>query len=60
MTNLRAFVFAFIVLTIQTIILLIWGYINGKSVALVAILFLIVDSVLIGIATELKIYGENK
>ena len=44
MTNIQAFILAFIVLTIQTITLIVFGFMfGGEAVAATIALFLIVD-----------------
>ena len=56
MTNLQAFILAFIVLTIQTITLIVFGFKFGvQGVVATFLLFLIVDAVLCGLVGDLKI-----
>ena len=60
MTNIQAFILAFIVLTIQTITLIVFGFMfNGEGVAATFLLFLIVDSVIAGCAETLNIIKEK-
>ena len=60
MTNIQAFILAFIVLTIQTITLIVFGFRFGmQGVVATFLLFLIVDLVIAGCASELKIIKEK-
>lgn len=60
MTNIQAFILAFIVLTIQTITLIVFGFKLGMDgVVGTALLFLIVDLAIVGCADILKIVKEN-
>ena len=60
MTNIQAFILAFIVLTIQTITLIVFGFMFGdKVVGATFLLFLIVDLVIAGCVSELKIIKEK-
>ena len=46
MTNIQAFILAFVVLTIQTVTLIVFGFMfDGKGVFATGMLFLAVDSV---------------
>ena len=56
MTNIQAFSLAFVVLTIQTIILIVFGFMFGmQGVVATGILFLSVDLILCACASDLKI-----
>ena len=56
MTNIQAFILAFVVLTIQTIILIVFGFMFGmQGVVATGILFLSVDLILCACASDLKI-----
>ena len=60
MTNIQAFILAFIVLTIQTITLIVFGFMFGtQGVVATGILFLSVDLILCACAIELKIIKEK-
>ena len=60
MTNIQAFILAFIVLTIQTITLIVFGFMfDGEGVVATSILFLVVDIVLCAVASDLKIIKEK-
>jgi len=59
MTNIQAFILAFIVLTIQTVILIVFGFMFGmQGVVPTLLLFTIVNLVLAGCAETLKIVKE--
>lgn len=56
MTNIQAFILAFIVLTIQTITLIVFGFKLGMSgVVSTAFLFLVVDLSLCAVGDILKV-----
>ena len=60
MTNIQAFILAFIVLTIQTITLIVFGFMFGiRGVAATSILFLTVDLILCACADILKVVKEK-
>lgn len=60
MTNIQAFILAFIVLTIQTITLIMFGFMfDGAGVVATSILFLAVDLSLCAVASDLKIIKEK-
>ena len=60
MTNIQAFILDFTVLTIQTITLIVFGFIFGmQGVVATSLLFLIVDSVIAGCAETLNIVKEK-
>ena len=60
MTNIQAFILAFVVLTIQTITLIVFGFMfDGEGVVATSILFLVVDSVIAGCAETLNIVKEK-
>lgn len=60
MTNIQAFILAFIVLTIQTITLIVFGFKLGMSgVISTAFLFLIVDFFLCAVCDILKVVKEK-
>ena len=60
MTNIQAFILAFIVLTIQTITLIVFGFMfDGEGVVATGILFLAVDLSLCAVASDLKIIKEK-
>ena len=60
MTNIQAFILAFIVLTIQTITLIVFGFMFGmQGVVATFLLFVIVDMCLCGCASDLKIIKEK-
>lgn len=59
MTNIQAFILAFIVLTIQTITLIVFGFMFGmQGVVATFLLFLIVDLAIVGCADILKVVKE--
>lgn len=59
MTNLQAFTLAFIVLTIQTITLIVFGFKLGMyGVISTAFLFLVVDFFLCAVGDILKVVKE--
>ena len=56
MTNIQAFILAFVVLTIQTITLIVFGFMfDGEGVGATSILFLAVDLGLCACADILKV-----
>lgn len=60
MTNIQAFILAFVVLTIQTITLIVFGFMFGmQGVVATFLLFLIVDLAIVGCADILKIVKGN-
>lgn len=60
MTNIQAFVLALIILTIQTITLIVFGFMfDGEGVVATGTLFLAVDLSLCAVASELKIVKEK-
>ena len=60
MTNIQAFILAFIVLTIQTVTLIVFGFVFGmQRVFAIFFLFLIVDVCLCACADILKIVKEK-
>ena len=60
MTNIQAFILAFVVLTIQTITLIVFGFMfDGKGVFATGMLFLAVDLSLCAVASDLKIIKEK-
>ena len=60
MTNIQAFILAFIVLTVQTITLIVFGFVFGmQGVVATGVLFLTVDIILCACAVELKIVKES-
>ena len=60
MTNIQAFILAFVVLTIQTVTLIVFGFIFGmQGVVATFLLFLIVDSVIVWCAETLNIVKEK-
>ena len=64
MTNIQAFILAFIVLTVQTVTLIVFGFMFGfgfgiQGVVATGILFLAVDLILCACAIELKIVKEK-
>ena len=60
MTNIQAFILAFIVLTIQTITLIVFGFMFGmQGVVATFLLFVIVDMCLCACADILKIIKEK-
>ena len=61
MTNIQAFILAFIVLTIQTITLIVFGFMfDGEGVVATFFLFVIVDMCLCACADILKIVKESQ
>lgn len=60
MTNIQAFILAFIVLTIQTITLIVFGFMfDDLAVGATFLLFVIVDMCLCAVASDLKIIKEK-
>ena len=60
MTNMQAFVLALIILTIQTVTLIVFGFMfDGKGVFATGMLFLAVDLSLCAVASDLKIIKEK-
>ena len=60
MTNIQAFVLALIILTIQTITLIVFGLMFGmRGVVATFSLFVIVDVCLCAVASDLKIIKEK-
>ena len=60
MTNIQAFILAFIVLTIQTVTLIVFGFMFGmQGVVATSILFLTVDLSLCACADILKVVKEK-
>ena len=60
MTNIQAFILAFIVLTIQAITLIVFGFMFGAPAVIAAFcLFVIVDVCLCACADILKIVKEK-
>ena len=60
MTNIQAFILAFVVLTIQTVTLIVFGFMFGaQGVVATGILFLAVDLSLCAVASDLKIIKEK-
>ncbi len=60
MTNIQAFILAFIILTIQTVTLIVFGFMFGMHrVVGTFLLFLIVDVCLCACADILKIVKEK-
>ena len=60
MTNIQAFILAFVVLTIQTITLIVFGLMFGtQGVVATFLLFVIVDMCLCACASDLKIIKEK-
>ena len=60
MTNIQAFILAFIVLTIQTVTLIVFGFMFGmQGVVPTFLLFSIVNLVLAGCADTLNIVKEK-
>ena len=60
MTNIQAFILAFVVLTIQTITLIVFGFMFGvQGVVATFLLFVIVNLALVGCADTLKIIKEK-
>lgn len=60
MTNIQAFILAFVVLTIETVTLIVFGFMFGmQGVVATFLLFLIVDLAIVGCADILKIVKEK-
>ena len=60
MTNIQAFILAFVVLTIQTVTLIVFGFMFSAPVVVVTFcLFVIVDVCLCAYADILKIVKEK-
>ena len=60
MTNIQAFVLTLIILTIQTVTLIVFGFVFGmQGVFATFLLFLIVDFVIAGCAETLNIVKEK-
>ena len=60
MTNIQAFILAFVVLTIQTVTLIVFGFMfDGEGVVATGILFLTVDLSLCACADILKVVKEK-
>lgn len=60
MTNIQAFILAFVVLTIQTVTLIVFGFLFGMHIALETFfLFVIVDICLCACADILQIVKEK-
>ena len=62
MTNIQAFILAFIVLTVQTVTLIVFGFVfdgDGEGVGATSILFLAVDLSLCAVASDLEIIKEK-
>ena len=60
MTNIQAFILAFILLTIQTVTLIVFGFVFGiDGAAATLFLFVIVDVALCSCADILKIIKEK-
>ena len=60
MTNIQAFILSFIVLTIQTITLIVFGFMFGmQGVVATFSLFVIVDMCLCACASDLNIIKEK-
>ncbi len=60
MTNIQAFILAFIVLTIQTITLIVFGFmLDGEGVGATSLLFLAVDLSLCACADILEVVKEK-
>ena len=60
MTNIQAFILAFVVLTIQTVTLIVFGFMfGGEGVGATGMLFLAVDLSLCAVASDLKIVKEK-
>ena len=59
MTNIQAFILAFVVLTIQAVTLIVFGFLFGmQGVIATFLLFLIVDTCLCACADILKVVKE--
>ena len=60
MTNIQAFILTFVVLTIQTITLIVFGFMfDGEGVIATFLLFLIVDLCLCACVDILKVVKEK-
>ena len=60
MTNIQAFILAFVVITVQTVTLIVLGFMfDGEGVVATSLLFLAVDLSLCVVASELKIIKEK-
>ena len=60
MTNIQAFILAFIVLTVQTITLIVFGFMFGAPAVIAAFwLFVIVNVCLCACADDLKVVKEK-
>ncbi len=60
MTNIQAFILAFVVLTIQAVTLIVFGFMFGmQGVVATFLLFLIVDFVIVWCAETLNIVKEK-
>lgn len=60
MTNIQAFILALIILTIQTITLIVFGFKFGmQGVVATFLLFLVVDLCLVGVVDTLKVVKEK-
>ena len=60
MTNIQVFILAFVVLTIQTVTLIVFGFMFGmQGVVATFLLFLIVDFVIVWCAETLNIVKEK-
>ena len=60
MTNIQAFVLALIILTIQTVTFIVFGFMFGmQGVVATSILFLTVDLILCACADILKVVKEK-
>ena len=60
MTNIQAFILAFVVLTIQTVTLIVFGFMFGmQGVVATFLLFLFVDFVIAWCAETLNIVKEE-
>ena len=60
MTNIQAFILAFVVLTVQTVTLIVFGFMfDDEGVVAIGMLFMAVDLILCACAIELKIVKEK-
>ena len=59
MTNIQAFILAFVMLTIQTVTLIVFGFMFMRGVVAIFLLFVIVDVCLCACADILKIIKEK-
>lgn len=60
MTNIQAFILTFVVLTIQTITLIVFGFMFGmQGVVATFLLFVVVDMCLCACASDLKVVKEK-